>query len=184
MEEKNWYLVNTGLTAGPYVTDEVSQFLINKKISLLDFVWTEGLRKWTPLYACPEFSHHLPALPALPLPAIKNNASFFSREKRQGQRVSIEGIVILHSIGRFPLMDISMAGVAFQTEQRVLKEAQSIEGIIQSNQLLNSISFEATEIRYFETAGTFLHALKFTYLNNKDLSTLNAFVSMQLSIML
>lgn len=136
---QQWYLHLQGETLGPLVTGVVRTMLRQKRVEHYDFIWTNGMSRWTRICELDEFSGELPPYPSLPVPSpdatdsretadpreddqeeappappavAKPDAPW--RHNRCSPRVAMCGNVDIPNIGEFPLVNISETGLFVQ----------------------------------------------------------------------
>lgn len=65
---QQWYLHLQGEALGPLVTSVVHSMLRQRRVEPYDFIWSEGMKRWTRICDVTEFSGEIPQYPATPIP--------------------------------------------------------------------------------------------------------------------
>lgn len=68
MQTVQWFIHIQGETFGPIPSDVVQIMLRQNRLQFSDFVWTEGLTKWTRISEVHHFVHLMPPYPQAPIP--------------------------------------------------------------------------------------------------------------------
>lgn len=68
MQNVQWFIHIQGETFGPIPSDVVQIMLRQNRLQFSDFVWTEGLTKWTRISEVHHFVHLMPPYPQAPIP--------------------------------------------------------------------------------------------------------------------
>lgn len=191
MAEKQWYVCINNEVFGPLDAGAVQVMLQQSRVQFMDFMWREGMSKWTRISEVVQFASLIPGYPKAPLPKSEvpvkpslppptpipiatKERSVTAAKIRGHQRVMVNGVVSFED-KQLKLVDLSLAGMFVASDRLIpigteTKFRLAIEGVSKTFDMTGMV------VRHGTVVGKLGFAIEFIRVNPAHLRALGEIV--------